>query len=173
MDKFGEGFYRTYKEKAYNTSKKKDDYSGFVFWKTMNVYNFCRKCGCSTVESNVCPDCGSTNIEFNKKNKNGFKFSKNEKELLSENIRRILKTRKGERINNPEFGSDLMSYLYMPQMYVSDLLGEIKASIERCEPRVTVDNCTISGNIDDTVDINLDITINNEENEKVNIEVKL
>ena len=44
---------------------------------------------------------GDTYSGFTLWNKNAS-FSKNEKEFFSENIRRILTTRKGERVNEPE-----------------------------------------------------------------------
>jgi phage baseplate assembly protein W len=77
--------------------------------------------------------------------------------LLSENIRRILLTRRGERINNPSFGSDIMKYIFMPDMKVTDLVAEIKNSIERCEPRVTVLECTLSSQEDGAVGIELKV----------------
>jgi phage baseplate assembly protein W len=95
--------------------------------------------------------------------KEGIVFSKNEKELIKENIKRILTTRKGERVNNPAFGSRVKEFLFMPQMYVDDLLLEIKSSIEQWEPRVKVNSCTISSNTllqQDVVNIKLELLIN-------------
>lgn len=94
--------------------------------------------------------------------KNGFVYSKSEKELIKENIKRILTTRKGERVNNPAFGSRLKEFLFMPQIYVDDLLLEIRSSIEKWEPRVKVKSCTISSNVllqQDVVDIKLELLI--------------
>lgn len=95
-------------------------------------------------------------------NKNGIVFSKDEKELIKENIKRILTTRKGERVNNPEFGSRLKEFLFMPQMYVDDLMLEIRSSIEQWEPRVKVKTCTLSSNVllqQDVVDVKLELLI--------------
>ena len=96
------------KNLAVNSSVNNEEYSGFVYWNDSNSV------------------------------KNGIRFSKTEKELISENIRRILMTRKGERLNNPDFGSNVQTFLFMPDLYIDDLLAEIKYSIEKFEPRVTV-----------------------------------
>lgn len=92
----------------------------------------------------------------------GAAFSKREAELFAEDIQRILMTRRGERVNNPDFGSDVQRFIFMPQLSIDDLLAEIKNSIERCEPRITVNSCTLtSATQDDVVNIDLKVTINN------------
>ena len=108
-------------------------------------------------------------------NKNGFVFSENEKELIRENIKRILTTRKGERVNNPAFGSLLKTFLFMPQVYASDVMAEIKSSIERWEPRVKVNACTLESNgQDDIVKIKLELLIKTPEGvEKIDTEVEV
>lgn len=64
--------------------------------------------------------------------------------LLKENIIRILMTRPGERINNLNFGSRLQEYIFSNSaLAVEDILSEIKNSIERCEPRITVNNVVL------------------------------
>lgn len=94
-------------------------------------------------------------------NKQGIEFSKTYKELMYENLRRILNTNRGERINNPSFGSDIKKYLFRPELELDFLAQEIKNSIERCEPRVKVNECTFS--VDktklDTVNINLNVLL--------------
>jgi len=93
--------------------------------------------------------------------KNGIVFSKNYKELMYENLRRILNTSRGERINNPNFGSDIKKYLFRPELELEFLAQEIKNSIERCEPRVRIKNCTFSKDPAkmDTVNINLNVLL--------------
>lgn len=106
--------------------------------------------------------------------KNGIAFSDNERQLIYENIRRILTTRKGERVNEPNFGSNLQSFLFSPQMYLDNVLDEIKFSIEANEPRVKVRACTISGNQNDEVTVQLSLTIFKENfSTNDNIEVKI
>jgi len=106
--------------------------------------------------------------------KNGAAVSSNEAQLIAENIKRILTTRKGERVGEPDFGSNVMSYLFMPQMYCSDLIAEIISSINSQEPRVTVNSCTlISANQNDEINIKLDVTLNTETEENLTIGVTL
>lgn len=104
----------------------------------------------------------------------GIAFSGSEKQLLTENIKRILSTRKGERLNNPSFGSNLKSFLFAPQVSLDNVLEEIKYSIETNEPRVKVKSCTLSATQDGEVTVSLGLLIikeNSATNE--NIEVKI
>jgi len=106
--------------------------------------------------------------------KNGAVFSSTETQLIAENIKRILTTRKGERVGEPEFGSNVMTYLFMPQMYCSDLIAEIINSINSQEPRVTVNSCTLeSANQDDEINILLDISLNTANKDNLTIGVTL
>ena len=105
--------------------------------------------------------------------KKGAAFSKTEAELLSENIKRILTTRRGERVGEPDFGSNIMTYLFMPQMLVEDLIAEIITSIERSEPRVIVNNCTLRSSKDEIINIDLDLTIRTRNLERLQIGVTL
>lgn len=110
-------------------------------------------------------------ITMEQKDKPGFVFSATEKDLIMENIKRILTTRKGERVNEPEFGSDVLAFLFMPQIYVDDLMSLIKFSIEKWEPRVIVNSVTLKTlGQDDTVTIGLNMTIVNPEDKEVIID---
>lgn len=92
--------------------------------------------------------------------KKGISFSPDEVSFIVENIKRILSTRKGERVGEPEFGSDVKRYLFMPQIRIDDLMAEIKRSIEIQEPRVKVRSCTLTrAGIDEVVYIKVVITI--------------
>lgn len=104
--------------------------------------------------------------------KNSIGFSNDEKELIIENVKRILLTRKGERVNDPEFGSNVKLFLFMPQVMVSDLIQEIKYSIEKFEPRVKVLSCSlISAGQDEVIRIKLVLEILSNSSENVNVEV--
>lgn len=103
---------------------------------------------------------------------NGAVYSRSDYQLISENIKRILMTRKGERVDNPEFGSDCQKFLFMPQLAIDDLIAEIKSSVERWEPRVTVESCTFSkATQDDVVDIDLKVRLVSGEELNVGVEV--
>lgn len=91
---------------------------------------------------------------------NGAIYSRSEFQLISENIKRILLTRKGERVNNPEFGSNVQKFLFMPQLSINDLIMEIKNSVETWEPRVTVNSCSLSrATQEDVVYITLGVSL--------------
>lgn len=103
---------------------------------------------------------------------NGVVYSRSDYQLIAENIKRILTTRKGERVNNPEFGSDCQKFLFMPQLAIDDLIAEIKSSVERWEPRVTVESCTLSRvTQEDVVEIDLKVRLKSGEELSVGVEV--
>lgn len=78
-------------------------------------------------------------------------------EFLKENIRRVLMTRPGERVNNLTYGSRIQEYIFSnASLVVEDLLVEIKSSIERCEPRVSVKKVVID-NMNSEGKINISI----------------
>ena len=66
-----------------------------------------------------------------------------------------------------------MTYLFMPQMLVEDLIAEIITSIERSEPRVIVNNCTLRSSKDEIINIDLDLTIRTRNSERLQIGVTL
>jgi phage baseplate assembly protein W len=106
--------------------------------------------------------------------KNGIGFSKNEAELISENIIRILTTKPGERVGEPEFGSLVKTFLFMPQLDIDDLILEIINSINRQEPRVIVNYCTLtSAGQDDIVNIKLDLTLKTERKQRFDLGVAI
>lgn len=78
------------------------------------------------------------------KQNNGFDIAV-DNQLLLERVGRIIMTYKGERVNNPEFGSLLETLLFergniLPQHVESSLIKDI----ERYEPRVRVLNASVT-----------------------------
>jgi phage baseplate assembly protein W len=68
-----------------------------------------------------------------------FLVLKEDEALLKENISRILMTVPGERVNNPLFGSNLRSYLFMLETIMKEEVeSDIRFAINRWEPRVSV-----------------------------------
>ena len=99
------------------------------------------------------------NIGLGFYNENGIAFQTEGKHII-ENVKRILTTRRGERIGNLSFGSDVSKYLFMPDLTIDDLITEIVNSIKRCEPRVIVEECSLSSKKDfDTVVIDLKLRL--------------
>lgn len=74
---------------------------------------------------------------------NGISFASTENKLILENVKRILLTKRGERVKELEFGSSVKEYLFLPEIRIDDVLIEVKNSIERCEPRVKVLEATL------------------------------
>jgi phage baseplate assembly protein W len=106
--------------------------------------------------------------------KNGGVFSRSETQLIGENIKRILTTRPGERVGEPDFGSHVMDFIFMPQLSVKDLIAEIIYSINKQEPRVTVNSCTLSSaGQDDIINISLDLTLNTKQAEELTLGVTI
>ena len=60
---------------------------------------------------------------------------------VKQSIRNILTTRKGTRLFNSEFGSDIHQYLFeiMDDITAFKILNEIISAVGRWEPRVRVD----------------------------------
>lgn len=101
----------------------------------------------------------SDNIGLGFYQENGIGFQTPGKHII-ENVKRILTTRRGERIGNLSFGSDVSKYLFMPDMSIDDLIDEIVNSIKRCEPRVIVEECSLSSKEDfDVVNIDLKLRL--------------
>jgi len=70
-----------------------------------------------------------------------FFLIKSDEELIKENITRILLTAVGERVVNVNFGSRLKEFLFNPGLILQeDVNSEIRSSINKWEPRVTVNS---------------------------------
>lgn len=100
----------------------------------------------------------SDNIGLGFYGENGVQFQ-DYKDHIIENVKRILTTRRGERIGNLSFGSDVSRYLFMPEMSIDDLIAEVANSIRRCEPRVNVEECALSSKADEVVSIDLKLRL--------------
>ena len=70
---------------------------------------------------------------------------------IKQAIVNLLLTNKGERLMNPDYGSDIRSYLFEPLDYgtASQITGNIRYTIDRWEPRISVIDLKASPNFDD------------------------
>lgn len=101
----------------------------------------------------------SDNVGIGFYSENGLAFQ-TEGQHIAENIKRILTTRRGERVGDLSFGSDVGKYIFMPELSIDALIEEIVNSIKRCEPRVEVKECSLSTFENfDTVNIDLKVMI--------------
>tara|TARA_B100001564_G_C20617909_1_gene660832 strand:+ start:270 stop:662 length:393 start_codon:yes stop_codon:yes gene_type:complete len=70
---------------------------------------------------------------------------------IKQAIVNLLLTNKGERLMNPEYGSDIRRYLFEPLDYgtANQITGNIKSTIDTFEPRISVLNLRALPNDDD------------------------
>ena len=70
---------------------------------------------------------------------------------IKQAIVNLLLTNKGERLMNPNYGSDIRRYLFEPLDYgtANQIKGNIRDTIERFEPRISVVRLKASSNYDD------------------------
>ena len=70
---------------------------------------------------------------------------------IKQAIVNLLLTNKGEKLMNPEYGSNIRSYLFEPLDYgtASQITGNIRYTIDRWEPRISVLNINATPNFDD------------------------
>lgn len=65
-------------------------------------------------------------------------------------------TRPGERVNDLTYGSRLQEYIFSnSSLAIEDILVEIKSSIERCEPRVSVKKVVLEKNENETISVSV------------------
>lgn len=80
---------------------------------------------------------------FTLKNGTGIQFSRDD-ELIRERIGRILMTNPLERVNNPNFGSLVGTYLFeLPNILLQNIELEIRRRIEAYEPTVFVQTVSL------------------------------
>jgi phage baseplate assembly protein W len=97
-----------------------------------------------------------------------FFIIKSNKDLISESIRRILMTGKGERVGRPFFGVGLKKRLFdqMDQISVENIKQDIQQQIETFEPRVNITYINVDINYDEQmININLKFKIKSEREE--------
>ena len=70
---------------------------------------------------------------------------------IKQAIVNLLLTNKGERLMNPDYGSDIRSYLFEPLDFgtASQITGNIRYTIDRWEPRISILNLSATPNFDD------------------------
>jgi len=73
-----------------------------------------------------------------------------EEQSIKNSIKNILSTREGSMPGEPEFGSNLSSFLFetMDPLVIMQIKEEIQYAIERWEPRVIIDEIDVIENLD-------------------------
>ena len=104
-----------------------------------------------------------------------FKRTKTALEQTKHNIKNLLLTRKGERVGNPTFGSNLHATLFEPQIEsFEDTVEEaVRSSITEWLPFVSVEDIITSMSDANTVTINITFGINTDPTSLEQIEISL
>ena len=104
-----------------------------------------------------------------------FKRTKTALEQTKHNIKNLLLTRKGERVGNPTFGSNLHATLFEPQIEsFEDTVEEaVRSSITEWLPFVSVEDIITSMSDANTVTINITLGINTDPTSLEQIEISL
>ena len=92
---------------------------------------------------------------------------------IKQAIVNLLLTNKGERLMNPNYGSDIRRYLFEPLDYgtANQIKGNIRDTIERFEPRISVVRLKASPNYDDNgFDITMTYSIRGTNDSPVTVE---
>ena len=82
---------------------------------------------------------------------------------VASEIAHVILTRKGTRIRQPEFGTDLITYIFEPNDEVTweKVQGEIKSAVEKYVPNAVINDVEILSSVDseeiDENEIYLDI----------------
>ena len=92
---------------------------------------------------------------------------------IKQAIVNVLLTNKGERLMNPRYGSDIRRFLFEPLDYgtANQIKGNIRDTIERFEPRITVVRLKASPNYDDNgFDITMTYSIRGTDDSPVTVD---
>ena len=92
---------------------------------------------------------------------------------IKQAIVNLLLTNKGERLMNPNYGSDIRRYLFEPLDYgtANQIKGNIRDTIERFEPRISIVRLKASPNYDDNgFDITMTYSIRGTDDSPVTVD---
>jgi len=80
-----------------------------------------------------------------------FLLSKVTKDAFSSDLLLLLLTQKGERYYEPDYGTNLLKYIFEPNdnLNASDVEQEIKRIVSLYIPALTINNVTFNWNTDD------------------------
>lgn len=93
-------------------------------------------------------------------NDNNFLAIKKDKDLVIENVKRVLLTLPGENVGNLEFGCRIREYLFDFENYlIEDLEQVIISALTRWEPRVKI--------------LGVNIKVDEEQKEKIHVTLDL
>lgn len=79
-----------------------------------------------------------------------FKMTRVTKDAFSSDLLLLLLTQKGERYYEPDYGTDLLKYIFEPNdtLTASDVEQEIKRTVSLYIPNLTINNIVFNWNTD-------------------------
>ena len=89
------------------------------------------------------------NIDFPFKNSpKGFflNLNDNDQRAIKADLMHLLLTRKGQRLYNPDFGTDLLRFIFEPNdtLTLTDIQEEVSASVKKYIPNLSINNLTVT-----------------------------
>lgn len=81
-----------------------------------------------------------------------FKMTSTTKEALTSNLLLLLLTRKGERYYNPNYGTNLIQYIFEPKdnLTMNEIEAELKNTVKEFIPEVTISRLQFYEDVDDS-----------------------
>lgn len=85
------------------------------------------------------------------KNK-AFNMTTITKEALTSNLLLLLLTRKGERYYEPDYGTNLLQYIFEPKdnLTINEIENELKETVKNYIPEVTISKISFFNDFDDS-----------------------
>ncbi len=112
------------------------------------------------------PNVKYINIDYPFKNSpNGFFLNLNsdDQRAIKADLMHLLLTRKGQRLYNPDFGTDLLKFIFEPEdgLTLDEIRDEVKASVKKYLPQLSITSLTVtqSEDSDYAAVIRIDYTI--------------
>jgi phage baseplate assembly protein W len=106
------------------------------------------------------------NIDFPfQESKEGFFLNLNnvDAKAIRADLMHLILTRKGERLYNPEFGSDLMKFIFEPNdsLTYSEIKLDIQTTVKKYIPNLNVDDFIVTPNPENEykADVRIEYTI--------------
>jgi phage baseplate assembly protein W len=89
------------------------------------------------------------NIDYPfKDSTNGFfiKLNDNEQRAIKADLMHLLLTRKGQRLYNPDFGTDILRYIFEPNDALTweSVQDEVKNSVKKYLPKLNITNLSVT-----------------------------
>jgi phage baseplate assembly protein W len=71
-------------------------------------------------------------------------------QAIKADLLHLILTRKGQRLYNPDFGTDLIKFIFEPEdgMTLNDIKSEIKSTVKRFLPSLQIDEITVVESIE-------------------------